>query len=420
MNQCYDVGRLENVHFWPFWDVGPSSPLWAFTKEHATAFLIGKTDGEMALNCFSIFYNKGFHFIAGPIPGKRPAPGSGVYTNCYMDVTPNAVVVEEVAEHAGVSFVNGMFMSGVTVGAANRGPVKFTACGFWSVPGLESHARVGGRGTVFFESCHFSGWDQASDGLPCIDANSRQVLITGNDFETGRRDAVAVRLGPDVRAAVVASNRLPSSPVAVVDDTRHADVQIGLNAQAPAGGGIGEWLVIGEFPNPAIEGAPPGAVSRVGYDRDYLVAIGGESDAVLTPSTKVPYVEGGDRFTATCRRVEPNAEGYIDLMAQYPGGRKVAYAFTYLPSKRAQTAHFELGSNDSAKVWVNGQEVHCVWAAEGRGALAGDDQFTAPLQKGLNRVLVKVEDGGGRHWGFMLDAYAEDGAPLGCAAQTGE
>lgn len=232
INECYDVGRIENIHFWPFWDTDPNSPLWVFTKEKATAFIIGKTDGEMAFNCFSIFYNVGMHFIRGPIEGKpgHTSPGSGVYTNCYMDVTPCAIRVDDVGAHSGVSFVNGMFMSRVEIGPANKGPVKFTACGFWDVKGLDCHANVQGRGAVFFESCHFSGWDQEIKGAPCIDADCRRLVVTGCDFETERTDHVKVRLGSEVQAAVITSNLMPGGVLIENNAPPSASIQIGLNA----------------------------------------------------------------------------------------------------------------------------------------------------------------------------------------------
>lgn len=235
INQCYDVGRIENIHFWPFWDQDPNSPLWVFTKTRGTAFIIGKTDGQMAFNLFSIFYRVGMHFLRGDIRSKdgtiqRTAPGSGVYTNCYMDITPCAVKVDDVASGSGISFVNGMFMSGIEVGSTNKGPVKFSACGFWPNKDQTYHARVAGRGTVFFESCHFSGWDQDKIGIPCIDADARRVIITGCDFTSDRQGHVKVRLGPAVRAAVVTSN-LMGREVRIVDETLDtADVQIGFNA----------------------------------------------------------------------------------------------------------------------------------------------------------------------------------------------
>jgi hypothetical protein len=235
INQCYDVGRIENIHFWPFWDLDPESPLWEFTKTKGTAFIIGKTDGQMGYNLFSIFYNVGMHFIRGDIREadgsvKRRFPGSGAYTNCYMDITPCSIKVDQVDSGSGISFVNGMFMTGVEVGETNLGPVKFTGCGFWPNKGQGYHAKVAGRGTVFFNSCHFSGWDQGEEGIPCIDADSRRIVITGCDFTSERDNHVKVRLGPSVNAAVVTSNLMGTEVLIKNEASPDADIQIGFNA----------------------------------------------------------------------------------------------------------------------------------------------------------------------------------------------
>lgn len=152
---CHDVGRIMDVHFWPFLDPRPDSPFCEYTLAKGTAFRIGRTDGEIALNCFSIFYNTGMHFV-----DDGNGPGSGVYTNCYMDITPHAIRVEKLQNHAGVSFVNGMFMAGIEVAPENGGPIKFTGCGFWSNRDQTFHAQASGKGLIAFESCHFSNWDR--------------------------------------------------------------------------------------------------------------------------------------------------------------------------------------------------------------------------------------------------------------------
>jgi hypothetical protein len=132
--------------------------------------------------------------------------------------------------NAGVSFVNGMFMSTVEVGEKNKGQVKFTGCGFWAIKGLDSHAKLAGRGTVFFESCHFSNWDQAKKGLPCINANSRNIIINGCEFSTERDDHVKVWLGPRVESAVVSSNIMGGGVLIENHAPEEADIQLGLNA----------------------------------------------------------------------------------------------------------------------------------------------------------------------------------------------
>src|SRR5207253_5025366 len=59
IDKCFDVGRVENVHFWPFWR--DDKKLEAWTAKNATAFVIGRTDWEYMNNCFCIFYATGYH-----------------------------------------------------------------------------------------------------------------------------------------------------------------------------------------------------------------------------------------------------------------------------------------------------------------------------------------------------------------------
>ncbi len=83
-----------------------------------------------------------------------------------------------------------------------------------------------------------------------------------------------------------------------------------------------------------------------------------------------------------------------------------------MESESEQQATFFFGSNDSAKVWVNGELVHTLWAENGRPCLAGNDIFQARLKKGTNTILVKVEDGGGHAWEFTIEGYDQKGQAL--------
>ncbi len=429
INQCYDVGRVENVHFWPFWDLDPNSPLWEFTKTEGTAFIFGRTDGEMVSNCFSIFYSVGMHFIRGEIRENgrvaRTAPGAGVFTNCYMDITPCAVRVDDVMSHAGISFVNGMFMSGIEVGPKNKGPVKFTGCGFWANKGQKFHAKLNGQGTGIFASCHFSNWDQAEEGVPCIDVDSTRVIVMSCDFESDRKDHVKVRLGPRVQAAVISSNLMGNDVLIQNRAPKSADIQIGLNAAASSDAVARRWTVLGPFPNapvepdgPAEPTLGPGKLARSGYTIDYIAPLGGEADAVITPQTKVSFQDKSGATRAVSARVhEAEVSGRVDLKALYPEGRGVAYAFCYVRSPVEQTGRFLLGANDCSKVWVNGKLAHAFWSEEGDSGRPGDHEFVAPLQKGLNPVLIKVEDAGGSKWCFSFEAYGADGNPLNAVSR---
>ncbi|MFQ6133935.1 MAG: glycosyl hydrolase family 28-related protein [Armatimonadota bacterium] len=219
IDQCYDVGRVQDVHFWPFWGTGGG--IREFMGEQGIAFVIGRTDWQYMVNCFSIFYSIGFHFVNNGHGG-----GNVLLTQCGADVGPVAVRVDEVQAHSGIAFVNSQQMAGVEIGPDNAGPVKFTNCGFWPVGTTESHIVNQGRGTVTLNACHFTGWDQQGEGAPCIDARAGRLTVTGCEFLEGGK--LQIRLGPDVEGAVITGNQV-RGPL-LIQDNSDGKAQIGLNA----------------------------------------------------------------------------------------------------------------------------------------------------------------------------------------------
>lgn len=418
INQIYDVGRIETIHFWPFWDLDPNSPLWEFTKTQGTAFLIGKTDGQMGHNLFSIFYRYGMRFIAGPIYDEHRSivdyqAGSGMYSNCYMDVSPCAIRVDAVMEKAGISFTNASIMSRVEVGPENRGPVKFSASGFWATSDLAEHVVLEGRGTVFFEGCHFNDWDRKGLGVPCIRANNRRIIIMGCEFPSERPNQLVLELGPRLRSAIVQSNLMPGG-IAIENNTSpEAHVIISDNAVEPLPNYISRWIVLGPFPNRTLDAPTPDGVTRSGFHEDFLISLGGECHAKISPDTSVSLPDTtGSSHEIHSVVVETNPQNRLDLMALYNKDLHVAYAFTWVYSKTEQTAWFEAGLNDGGKLFVNGALVYKRFSPLGMQCVPGKDSFRALLHSGWNALLVKVEDGGGTRWEFIMEAYNEDGTPL--------
>ncbi len=223
IDNCFDVGRVRNVHFWPFWS-GKARP---FMEREGTAFIIGRTDWEYVDFCFCIWYRVGFHFVA-----NSNGPGNAVITASGSDIGPTAVRVDHVQHHSGISFVNGQFMSGIEVAESNTGPVKFTACGFWGInePKMKcrSHATLHGSGQVSFDNCHFTMWDLENEGAPAIDANCQGVAVRNCDFvEAGKHQ---IRLGPEVKSATIIGNRLRGG--AKIEADANENFAIGLNSPA--------------------------------------------------------------------------------------------------------------------------------------------------------------------------------------------
>ncbi len=81
----------------------------------------------------------------------------------------------------------------------------------------------------------------------------------------------------------------------------------------------------------------------------------------------------------------------------------VAYARCVVVSPRKQTVKVSLGSNDGAKVLVNGKEVFswCSVPHNGRSARQHQNQFDVELQEGKNVFLAKVENLGA-NWQLYL------------------
>jgi hypothetical protein len=219
VDKCFDVGRIEDVHFWPFWG-GWEKDLGKFTRDEGIAFVIGRTDWEYLFNCFCIGFRVGFQFIQ-----TKTGQPNCVLTQCGSDIGPTAVRVEACQEHAGVSFVNGQFMAGIEVKDTNRGPVKFTACGFWGIPTTDSHVVLEGRGHTMFNSCHFNGWAKTTADAPCIHAKRGGLTVTACDFMDQSKAQITIE--PEVDAAVILGNRFRGSER--VTNRAREQSQIGMN-----------------------------------------------------------------------------------------------------------------------------------------------------------------------------------------------
>jgi hypothetical protein len=227
IDQCTDIGRIENVHFNPnFWTrmaLAPGFPggdLKAYLEKNLIGFKIGRTDWEFMTNCFVIFPRIGFHF-----DDFGHGPGNAVITQSGSDICPVAVRVDQTQGHAGVQFINGQFMATLEVGENNRGPVKLTNCGFWGVPETRVHVDKRGPSTLLLHACHFTGWDAAGEGAPCIRASGGRLGVNGCEFMDPGKVAIVLEKG--LVAATLIGNLFRSE--GAIQDRSGANVRVGFN-----------------------------------------------------------------------------------------------------------------------------------------------------------------------------------------------
>jgi len=222
VDDCFDVGRIENVHFWPFWC--GDDPIHTFMETEGEAFTFGRTDWEFVSNSFCIWYHVGFRFITG-IRG----PGNVLLTQSGSDIGPFAVIVENSQAHAGHSFVNCQLFGGVLIGENNTGPVRFTGCGlFGSIDGNSgvSHGVIDGYGQVTFSNCHVITLEPRNTQNRVWRVDGGGVTFNACDFMDAGKEHIY--LGPDVQTAIVTANRFRGK-MHVTNESK-GNVQIGLNA----------------------------------------------------------------------------------------------------------------------------------------------------------------------------------------------
>ena len=221
VDHIYDIGRVENVHFNPWWSMKPK--LFKWQMENGEAFIFGKSDWQYVTNTFCFGYNIGYKFIQ-----TKSGMCNGNFLGIGADDCHTALVVEQCAPY-GLLITNGEFVSFhgpdptmVGVSDGNRGSIRFVNCAFWGP--CNQIAKISGTGTVGFSDCTFTQWGGKAGTRAAIQAKSGTVLIRGCEFRQDRRQ---IELGQHVSRAIIAENIFTGSER--IDNKSEGNVQIGLN-----------------------------------------------------------------------------------------------------------------------------------------------------------------------------------------------
>ena len=200
VDEIYDIGRIENVHFNPWWS--SATKLLQWQQEHGEAFIFARTDWQYVLNTFCFGYNIGYKFVA-----EKDGSCNGNFLGIGADDCYKAVEVDQSAPF-GLLITNGEFTAFhgpnptiVSISPTNSGVVRFTNCAFWGP--CNQIAEVGGTGTVGFSDCTFVQWDGRHEGHPAIHATGGVMLVRGCDFREDKKDIV---LEKGVKHVVISDN----------------------------------------------------------------------------------------------------------------------------------------------------------------------------------------------------------------------
>lgn len=161
----------------------------------------------------------------------------------------------------------------------------------------------------------------------------------------------------------------------------------------PSGHYLRSWLLCGPFPALTQTESDIETIRLPGMYTDYLKGIGGESQVRPSAGQEVAFPGGICRWTSWL-----SSSNAVDLDAALSRSNAVVgYAYGEVQSPRAQACILALGSNDGARVWVNGEAV--LDCPGPRGLQLDHNLVPIALRAGANTLLVKVEERGNR-WGF--------------------
>ena len=221
VDAIYDIGRIENVHFNPWWS--QKSKLRAWQQKHGEAFIFGRSDWQYVFNTFCFGYNIGYKFIQTPA-----GVCNGNFLGIGADDCFTALVVEQAAPY-GLLISNGEFVSFrgpdptmVRVGTNHTGSVRFLNSSFWGP--CNQIARIAGTGTVGFSDCTFVQWDRDRTGQAALKVESGSLIVRGCEFQA---DKPQIQLEESVRRAVITDNLLTGA--ARIHNRSHGKVAINNN-----------------------------------------------------------------------------------------------------------------------------------------------------------------------------------------------
>eukprot|EP00937_MAST-01D_sp_MAST-1D-sp2_P006481 g6481.t1 len=209
VDQCYDIGRILNVHFWPFW-APLKSAAFVWQTTHGVSFDLMRTDWEVVQDVFSFGYHVGLR-----LRSSGAGACNGQFSNVNfddVDVGIDALATQEwacVVSNLNVANAgDGLVRVGVR---ANSSTAKLSVRGgsFWGA--LRQAVDWDGEGSFLrLSDSTVHAWDAAR---PAVDVRSGRAMLVGNVF----KDAVgtAVRVGAAADRVVLTSNELAGNTLDV-------------------------------------------------------------------------------------------------------------------------------------------------------------------------------------------------------------
>lgn len=206
IDECYDISRVENCHFWPFGvHYKPDDPYCKWVNTNGVAYEFGRTDWQYVTHTFCFGYGIGYRFSK-----TKAGACNGSFVGIGADSCRRAVYVED-AQKAGLLITNGEFVGrwgstdsvGVEIGEQSGGKVNLNTCAFWGPLDKCLWARSD-KAQLSVSNSNFCDWDINGTDAPAVLLDAGKAIVQGNTFDDGR---VHVRVSEPVISAILMGNQ---------------------------------------------------------------------------------------------------------------------------------------------------------------------------------------------------------------------
>jgi hypothetical protein len=233
VDECYDIGRIENVHFWPFGvHYKHDDPFCKWVNTQGVAFELARTDWHYVHNTFCFGYGVGYKFSQ-----TKAGSVNGNFLGLGADSCERAVFVEQ-AQRPGLLITNGEFVGRwgskdavcLEIGTNAVGKVSLVNCSFWG-PIDRCVWMRSPAGQFTASACNFVNWDVRGAGSPAIQLDGGRAIVQGCTFE---QEGPHVQIAEPVKSALLIGNQASGGFEAV--NRAEKRTQLSANESAPA-----EW-----------------------------------------------------------------------------------------------------------------------------------------------------------------------------------
>lgn len=207
VDACYDIGRVENCHFWPFGTAyAIEDPYSKWINVNGVAFEFARTDWQYCSNTFCFGYGVGYKF-------SKTENGScnGNFLGIGADSCRRSVLIDTAPGTIDLLITNGEFVGrwgsadsvGVDIVGETTQRVSLSNCAFWGPLDRCIWARAP-EAQLTATACGFSSWDVNGTGVAAVQVDSGKVILQGNNFV---REGLHVQIAAAVQSALIMANQ---------------------------------------------------------------------------------------------------------------------------------------------------------------------------------------------------------------------